>query len=142
MTAFTLPQNDGTPLEIIDFKIDLLSSPPEIKEEIIIETVDNYVTSQQGHLEITYKNAITDEGRLNIYLCKFKTGKHRLHIFGKIRGQVLRTEKELSENYEASQLNARIKHVLQSSRNILKNYYVNSNLQSMENHLMAFLIPS
>lgn len=141
MTAFTLPADDGKPLEIIDYKIDLLVSPPEIKEEII-SSVDNYVTPQPNGIEIIYKNAITDEGRLNIYVCKFKTGKYRLHIFGKIKGKEFRTEKELSENHQAHILKERIKYVLLSSRNILRSYYLSANLQSMENHLMAFLVPS
>ena len=40
MTAFKLPLADGKPLEIIDFKVDFLTSPPEIKEEII-SSVEN-----------------------------------------------------------------------------------------------------
>jgi hypothetical protein len=141
MTAFTLPADDGKPLEIIDYKIDLLVSPPEIQEEII-SSIDNYIMSQPDCIQIVYKNAVTDEGRLNIYVCKFVTGKYRLHIFGKIKGQEFRTEKVLSENHQVHILNERIKYVLVSSRNILRNYYLNANLQSMENHLMAFLVPS
>ncbi len=140
MTAFTLPQDDGKPLEIIDFKIDLLASPPKIEEEII-NSVDTYVTTQSNGIEITYKNAITDEGHLNIYICRFQTGKYRLHIFGKMKGTDFRTERELSESYQAHIQHEHVKYVLVSSRNILRSYYLSANLQSLENHLMAFLVP-
>ena len=86
MTAFTLPTNDGKPLEIIDFKVDLLASPPEIQEEKI-SAIGNYLSNQSDGIQINYIDAQVDEGRLNIYICKFKTGKYRLHIFGKIKGQ-------------------------------------------------------
>jgi hypothetical protein len=143
MTAFVLPISDGKPLEIVDFKVDLLSSPPEIKEKII-NAVDNYISTQTDAIKIIYNDAPIDEGRLNIYVCKFKTGKYRLHIFGKIKGQEFRTEKELSEAYSNSLsiLNDRIKYVLISSRNILRNYYLSNNVKSIEDHLLAFLIPS
>lgn len=141
MTAFELPINDGKPIEIIDFKIDLLASPPQIKEEVI-ERADNYFLTQPDILKIVYNDATLDEGHLNIYICKFPKGKCRVHIFGKIRGQELRTEKELLESAANNPaiINERIKHVLISSRNILKKYYLNSNVKSIENHLMAFLI--
>ncbi len=142
MKPFELPPSDGKPLEIIDFKVDLSASPPEIKEEIINE-VDNYISAQPDAIKIVYDNAPFDEGRLNIYVCKFKSGKYRLHILGKIKGRELRTEKELSEQYSsrAGILNERIKYVLVTSRNILRNYYLNNNVKSIEDHLMAFLIP-
>jgi hypothetical protein len=143
MTAFKLPMADGKPLEIIDFKVDFLVSPPEIKEEFI-NSLDSYLTTQNGSLEVTYKDANTDEGRLNIYLCKFKAGKYRLHIFGRIKGQEFRIEKVLSDtSFNCRGISSeRIKYVLLSSRNILKKYYLNANLKSIENHLQAFLISS
>ncbi|MCE3259852.1 MAG: hypothetical protein K0S12_1493 [Bacteroidetes bacterium] len=142
MTTFEMPVTDGTPLDIVDFKVNLLSSPPEIDERII-DTVDPYVSSYPEGIKICYKDAPTDEGRLNICICRFRTGKYRLHIFGKIKGQVLRTEKEISDASlsNLTLLNEKIKYVLLSSRNILKNYYLHSNLKSMEDHLIAFLLP-
>ena len=141
MTAFELPITDGKPLEIVDFKIDLLSSPPQIKEELIQRT-DNYVLDQPDAFKIIYNNATLDEGHLNIYVCQFPKGKFRVHIFGKIKGQELRTEKEIpGSNVDSPAIiNDRIKYVLVNSRNILKMYYANSNIKSIENHLMAFLI--
>lgn len=139
MTAFTLLQNDGKPQEIIDFNVNLLSSPPEINQELINRT-DDYINPNETHN--IYKDAVIDEGQLNIHVCKLSNGKYYLHVFGRIRGKELILEKVLSERPEASLLNEHIKYVLASSRNILKNYYVNANLQSMKNHLMAFLVPS
>ena len=143
MTAFELPITDGKPLEIVDFKVELLVSPPEVREEIINE-VDNYISTHTDAIKIVYHNAPVDEGRINIYVCKFKTGKYRLHIFGRIKGQDWRTERVLSEAYSNSSgiLNKRIKYVLVTSRNILRNYYLSNNVKSIEDHLMAFLIPS
>lgn len=142
MTTFELPAGEGKPLEIADFKVDLLLTPPKI-EERIIERVDNYVSTGTQAIKINYKDASVEEGHLNIYICRFSTGKCRLHIFGRIRGKEFRTEKEVSEVRAGNLniLNQKIKYVLTSSRNILRTYYLNSNLKSLEDHLIAFLIP-
>lgn len=138
-----MPMADGKPLEIIDFNVDFLTSPPIIKEEII-SSVENYLTTQNDVIEVNYKNAITIEGRLNIYLCKFRAGKYRLHIFGRIKGQDFKIEKVLSDtSFNCRGVSSeRIKYILFNSRNILKKYYINANLKSIENHLQAFLISS
>jgi hypothetical protein len=49
MTAFSLPDIDGKPLEIVDFHVDLVLSPPEIEAKVI-ETVDQYVSTNTGSL--------------------------------------------------------------------------------------------
>lgn len=141
MTAFDLQVADGKPLEIVDFKVDLLKSPPQIKEEVI-RRVDDYLSTKDDAMRIVYSDIPLDEGRLNVYVCKFETGKCKVHIHGKIRGQELRTEKEFPESSSnsPSRVNERIKYILVNSRNILKMYYQNSNVKSIENHLMAFLI--
>ncbi len=140
MTAFELPIMDGKPLEIVDFKVDLLTSPPQIREQVI-QKVDDYLLTEPDALKIVYSDAPLDEGRLNIYICKFPTGKCRVHIFGKIKGKELRTEKEFPETVAKGSITKdRIKHILSNSRNILKIYYQNANVKSIENHLMAFLI--
>ena len=143
MTAFKLPLADGKPLEIIDFEVDFRMSPPEIKEQLI-SSVESYVTTDGDALQVSYNDAKTDEGRLNIYLCKFRAGKYRLHIFGKIKGKEFRIEKALSDtSFNCRGVSSeRIKYILLSSRNILKKYYVSANLQSIENHLQAFLVSS
>ncbi|MGZ3898858.1 MAG: hypothetical protein ACXVNM_02595 [Bacteroidia bacterium] len=142
MTIFELPVTEGKPVGIVDFKIDLLLSPPVI-EQRIIETVDPYISTQTQTIKIEYKDALIDEGWLNIYICRFKTGKYRLHIFGKMKGTEFRTEKEIMDPGTNSLgiVNERIKYVLINSRNILRKYYLTSNLKSLEDHLMAFLIP-
>lgn len=141
MTAFELPAHDGKPIEIVDFKVDLAASPPEIKERRI-DLVDRYISSQAETIKIDYSDAIVDEGRLNIYVCRFPAGKYRLHIFGKIRGQEFRTEREITESGSNTWgvLNQKIKYVLVSSRNILRTYYISANVKSIEDHLMAFIV--
>ncbi|MBA3664622.1 MAG: hypothetical protein H0W61_10485 [Bacteroidetes bacterium] len=142
MTLFELPVSDGKPEKIVDFHLDLVVSPPQIEEKTII-TVDPYILDNPACLRIDYKDAPVDEGHLNIYLCHFKTGKARLHIFGKIKGQEFRAEKEVKLlNTSLMSLQERIKQVLVSSRNILRSYYVNANIKSLEAHLIAFLVPA
>jgi hypothetical protein len=143
MTAFIVPPSDGKPLEIADFKVDLLLSPPEIQEKNI-EVVDNYISTLSDAIQIIYRDAPIEEGYLNIYVCKFKTGKQRLHIFGKIKGKEFKIERELSGTYSNTLgiSNGRIKYVLVKSRNILRTYYLSANLKSIEEHLLAFLIPT
>ncbi len=141
MTAFVLPDHYGKPLEIVDFHVDLVVSPPEVKENII-HRVDPYISTQTGRLQINYKDATIDEGHLNIYICRFSTGRCYLHVFGKMKGREFRTEREISEsNSNSLELNRRIRYVLVRSRNILRAYYLNNNLESLENHLLAFLLP-
>ena len=94
MIAFTLPMIDGKPLEIIDFKVDFLVSPPEIREQVI-GTIEDCLSMHGDFIEVKYKDAVTEEGKLDIYICKLKAGKYRLHILGKIMGEDFRVEKVL-----------------------------------------------
>jgi hypothetical protein len=141
MSAFNQPLEVGTPLEIIDFKVDLLSSPPEIIGEII-EHTNEFTGAPADAFEINYRHGTMVEGQLNIYVCKFKTGKCWLHIFGRMKGKEFRTERELSGYHQHHFSKERVLHVLQSSRHILQKYYLNSNIESIENHLVAFLVPA
>src|ERR1043165_4708235 len=94
MTSFELPATEGKPLDIIDFKVDLQTSPPNIQERII-EKVDPYVITATDAIKINYKDANIKEGNLNIYVCRFATGRYRLHIFGCMTGKEFRTEREI-----------------------------------------------
>ena len=136
-----LPVTDGKPLEIIDFKVDFLVTPPEIKEQVI-GIIEDYVSTQGEFIEVKYKDAIFEEGRLDIYVCKLTAGKYRLHILGKINGVELKIEKVLFDtSFNCKRISReRIKFILLSSRNILKKYYLRANVSNIENHLQAFLI--
>jgi hypothetical protein len=142
MKTFALPDHEGMPLKIADIKVDLQSTPPLIHDRIL-ESIDEYISAQSGAIKVEYKDAPIKEGYLNIYICQFKAGKYRLHIFGKINGRAFRTEKEFRDTSTNSLgiMNEKIKYVLDKSRNILKNYYVNANMKSLEEHLNAFLWP-
>lgn len=144
MATFLSPITDGKPLEIIDFKMDLLSSPPEVKEEIITSSNNLFITENNSDAIIYNNYAPVEEGHLDIYLCKFKTGIFRLHILGKIKGQEFRIEKVLNNSsFNCKSIsNERIKYILLTSRNILRKYYLSANLTGIENHLQAFLISS
>ncbi|MCW3104276.1 MAG: hypothetical protein JWO09_2716 [Bacteroidetes bacterium] len=141
MTEFELPVTDGKPLDIVDIKVDLVVSPPAIRERKI-DVVDEYISTQAETIKIDYKDAPTDEGRLNIYICRFSTGKFRIHIFGRIKGQIFRTEREIAESDRNtwSGVNHKIRYVLVSSRNILRTYYIRANIKSIEDHLLAFIV--
>lgn len=142
MAAFSLPDKDWKPLQLVNFHVDLALSPPEIKATII-ETVDHYLSTNTGSIKIDYSDAQNTEGHLNVYICRFRDGLCRLHIFGTIKGQEFQAEKEIKDKSSRGliNLNDRIKYVLLQSRNILRIYYLNGNIQSLENHLMAFLLP-
>jgi hypothetical protein len=143
MNTFELPSEEGKPRAIGDFKILLHSSPPLIKEQVV-ENTDRYISTQPGKYRIEYKDAITGEGYLNIYVCHLEKGDYILHIFGKIRGTEFRKEKLIKGKTENNFniLYHKTRYVLIQSRNILKSYYNSANLKSLEEHLMAFLVPA
>jgi hypothetical protein len=143
MNTFELPSEEGKPSAIGDFKIFLDSSPPLIKERVI-KNADNYVSTYPGKYQIEYKDAITGEGYLNIYVCRLTNGDYVFHIFGKIRGTEFRKEKLIKGKTENNfnLLYYKTRYVLRQSRNILKFYYRAANLKCLEEHLMAFLIPA
>ena len=139
MRIIELPVENGKLLNFVDYELDLVLSPPEIKETMI-ESTDDLVENKNGKLELRYKNMLVDEGRINIFICDFSTGKCCICIYGKIKGQEIKTIKEFtSSNVSASVKNIKIKYVLVHSRNILRNYYLSSDTKSIETHLTTFL---
>jgi hypothetical protein len=140
MKSFDLPFEEGKPLTIADFKLYLQTSPPSIQERII-SSVDKYINAQTGCFKIVYDDAPTEEGYLNICVCRFKTGRYRLHIFGTINGEPFTREKEIVDPrvHSFAMIYEKIRFVLVQSRNILKTYYNNANIKSLEDHLLAFL---
>lgn len=140
MRNLELPQKNGKLLTFVDYELDLVLSPPEIRETIIAKT-DELVADNNGKLELRYNNMNIDEGRLKIFICDFNTGKCCIYIYGKVKGKEIKTEVEYSinKNVSASVKNFKIKHVLIYSRNILRNYYLSADTTSIENHLTTFL---
>ncbi|MDP1802678.1 MAG: hypothetical protein Q8L81_15055 [Bacteroidota bacterium] len=140
MGTLELPQKNGKLLKFVDYELDLVLSPPEIKE-IIIEKTDELVTDNNGKLELRYKNMMLDEGRLKIFICDFNTGKSCIYIYGKVKGKEIKNTIEFTgtKNVSANVKNIKIKYVLIYSRNILRNYYLSSDTTSIEKHLTSFL---
>ncbi|MBL7922468.1 MAG: hypothetical protein JNJ40_19280 [Bacteroidia bacterium] len=139
MKTFELPVTSGKLLNFVDYELDLVLSPPEIKETII-EKTDELVDENNGKMELRYQNAIIDEGRLKIFVCDFSTGKYCIYIYGKIKGKEIKSVKEFTaSNISASIKNIKIKYILVHSRNILRNYYLSSDTKSIETHLTTFL---
>lgn len=139
MRTFELPETSGKLLNFVDYELDLVLSPPEIKETII-EKTDELVDDNNGKMELRYQNMTMDEGRLKIFVCDFSTGKYCIYIYGKIKGKEIKSLKEFTgSNISASVKNIKIKYILVHSRNILRNYYLSSDTKSIENHLTTFL---
>lgn len=140
MRTIELPVKNGKLLNFVDYELDLVLSPPEIKETIIAKT-DELVEDNNGKLELRYNNMLVDEGRLKIFICDFSTGKYCIYIYGKIKGKEFKCVKEFTgdKNISASVKNIKIKYVLVYSRNILRNYYLSSDTKSIETHLSTFL---
>jgi hypothetical protein len=140
MGTLELPQKNGKLLNFVDYELDLILSPPEIKETIIAKT-DELVADNNGKLELRYNNMIVDEGRLKIFICDFNSGKCCIYIYGKVKGKEIKSTVEFTsaKNVSASVKNFKIKYVLIYSRNILRNYYLSADTTSIENHLTTFL---
>ncbi|MEO6305344.1 MAG: hypothetical protein ABIP51_19440 [Bacteroidia bacterium] len=122
---------------LFDIEVNLLLSPPQIKERSI------ELHTQADPFYFTNNYTPTEEGRLNISVSQSGKLKYHISVFGKIKGKELRFEREVKGSITSSSgiQNMRIKYILFTSRNILRTYYLNSNLKSIENHLMSFLIP-
>ncbi len=140
MRTIELPETNGNLLNLVDYELDLLLSPPAIKENIIVKT-DNLVSATNGKFKLKYNDTLIDEGRLKIFICDFTTGKYCIHIYGKIKGKEIQSVKEFrgDKNSSATIKNIRIKYILVHSRNILRTYYLSSDTRSIENHLTSFL---
>ncbi|MBA2612197.1 MAG: hypothetical protein H0U95_09510 [Bacteroidetes bacterium] len=140
MGTLELPQKNGKLLNFVDYELDLVISPPEIKETIIAKT-DEIVAENNGKLELRYNNLAIDEGRLKIFICDFSTGKSCIYIYGKVKGKEIKSEIEFTANKSISTnvKNIKIKYVLIYSRNILRNYYLSADTTSIEKHLASFL---
>lgn len=139
MRTIELPHKNGKLLNIVDYELDLVLSPPEIRETII-EKTDELIADNNGKLELRYNNMPVDEGRVKIFICDFSTGKCCIYIYGKIKGKEIKSVKEFTgTNVSATVKNIKIKYVLVHSRNILRTYYLSSDSKSIENHLTTFL---
>jgi hypothetical protein len=142
LKTFEIPSAEGKPAGIADFELYLHASPPEIRERIIFG-VDKYIKVTGDERVMIYKDAPVHEGYLNIFICHFKTGKCRLHIFGLLHDEVIHVEREIMNPCSKSikVLNERIRFVLLQGRNILKAYYTASNMEQLKSHLLDFLLP-
>ncbi len=139
MRTIELSVIDGKLLSFVDYELDLVLSPPEIRETFV-ENSDTLISENNGKLELKYKNISLDEGRLKIFVCDFSTGKSCIYLYGKLKGKEIKCVKEFTaSNVSASVKNIKIKYVLVHSRNILRNYYLSSDTKSIEKHLTTFL---
>ena len=138
MSKFKLSIKEAKAFNILDFEVDFLFSPPSIKEKTV-ENIDKYISLKvQSFTECI--NTTFEERCLHNHFYQFNTFKYCNRVFEKINGKELRIEKEVNNAVTNSigLQNFRVKYVLINSRNILRKYYLNCNLQSMENHSSSF----
>lgn len=137
MNAFKVPLSEGNPSKITDFKIDLHSSSGQVFENS--KTIsEKYVVKTSDSNLIIYKDAPLHEGYLNVYLCYFDSGKYFLHIFGRINNSDFRTEKVIDPaRFDSTYpIAEKIKYVLTHSKNILRKFYQECRVKSLEEYLL------
>jgi hypothetical protein len=141
MNVFKLPVFEDRPLTITDFKIDLQSSSAPVFERYL-NTTEKYLFSSNDSSFIIYKDALLDEGYLNMYLCQFKTGKYVLHIFGRINNLDFKTEKFFDPECVDSTMSLpeRIRYVLTQGVNMLQRLYKESSLKELEEGLLNTIL--
>jgi hypothetical protein len=141
MNVFKLPVFEDRPLTITDFKIDLQSSSSPVFERYL-NTTENYLFSSNDSSFIIYKDALLDEGYLNMYLCQFETGKYILHIFGRINNLDFKTEKLFEpENRDSTMtLPEKIRYVLLQGKEALQRLYKESSLKELEEGLLNAIL--
>jgi hypothetical protein len=139
MNVFELLLTEGEPVNITAFEVNLLASPPEIIRKII--NVKKHLPVNQLVKIMQYRDANFDEGCLNIFSCRYDSGKCIIHFFGNMKGTELNTEANLKTETlrDFDMLNERIKFILTKSKNILKSYYKDSKFKNIEHHILAFL---
>lgn len=139
MFEFELSLQEGHPTNLFCFILDIVSTPPLISGKTLNEKL--YTPSNPLVKSISYRDADTREGFLNIFSCRFENGKCTVHIFGILKGIRLNCIKEISLSTfrDFEMLNERIKFILNKSKSILKTYYKDSKIKNIEHHLLTFL---
>ncbi|MCE3225810.1 MAG: hypothetical protein K0S32_361 [Bacteroidetes bacterium] len=139
MNVFELSLKEGKPVNISAFEVNLLASPPEIIYKTV--NVKKHLPVNELVTTMQYRDANFDEGCLNIYCCRFDTGRCEVHFFGNMKGTELRSESHFKAETlrDFDMLNERIRFILAKSKNILKSYYKDSKFKNLEHHILAFL---
>ncbi|MFL5754443.1 MAG: hypothetical protein ACJ76F_13610 [Bacteroidia bacterium] len=142
MIIFELQAAQSKFSDRIELRPGTIPALPEMREQPA-GALDQPAYSRSGNLRVEYRDELPDEGRFTIFICRFKNGKCRLHLFGKVRGNEFSTEKEIRDTSATTMdgLNERISYVLTSSHTILRTYNLNFSIKSIEDHLMGFLLP-
>jgi hypothetical protein len=139
MNDFELSLDEGNPANIFFFLLDLLSAPPKISGKTL--NPQKYIPINTRVKNVQFKDAILNEGYLNIYSCRFESGKCIVYLFGILKGIQLKSEIEykIETLRDFDMLNEKIKFILAKSKNILKSYYKEAKIKNIEHHMLAFL---
>lgn len=139
MDVFELSLEQGTPVSLTAFELNLLSIPPEITGKII--DLEKYLPVNKLVKTMVFRDLAFAEGILNVFSFLFEDGKCQVHFFGNMKGQEIKTEMEFKtdnlRNFDL--LNEKIKFILTKSKNILRIYYQDSKIKNIEYHLAAFM---
>ncbi|MBA3663884.1 MAG: hypothetical protein H0W61_06710 [Bacteroidetes bacterium] len=136
---FELSLEEGNPVNIFSFIMDLHSIPPITSGQTL--SVEKYIPLNALVKSVAFKDANFENGYLNIYSCRFENGKCVVYIFGNLKGQLLKTsiDFKIETLRDFDLLNEKINFILSKSKNILKSYYKAGKLKNIEHHLLAFL---
>jgi len=142
MHDFELSLEYGNPINLVSFILDLVSTPPILAGKAL--NIEKYTPVNTLVKNIPFRDANTQEGFLNIYSCRFESGKCTVHIFGILKGLPLKSEIDFKVDNlrDFEMLNEKIKFILNKSKNILKSYYKDSKIRNIEHHILAFLSDS
>jgi hypothetical protein len=143
MSTFPWHADKGKPTHIAMYNINFLLPQPEVVGRSLTPAA-KFVRANSFTNEIEYKMAGTEEGLLNVYLCRFESGLCQIHIFGKIKGLDFKKEIGLNDHSESGfdVICNQIRYVLSKSRIILKSYYQQANTKNIEDHLSTFMFVS
>ncbi|MGZ3931747.1 MAG: hypothetical protein ACXVPQ_06030 [Bacteroidia bacterium] len=139
MNALELSLEQGNITHITTHELNLNSSPAEVLTGTL--PVEKLIPKNKMVKHIQIRNANFEEGNLNIYTCRFEHGKCNIYIFGNLKKMEINNTIVLTiDNLRTFDiLNEKIKYILSKSKTILKSYYNDSKIKSIEYHMMSFL---
>jgi hypothetical protein len=139
MKVLELSLQQGNPINITAHELNLSSTPMDVLTKTL--QVEKLIPQNKMVDHIQVRNADFGDGNLNIYTCRFEKDKCNICIFGNFKGTEI--NKIILVNVDSLRtfdiLNEKIKYILSKSKTILKSYYNDSKIKSIEYHMMSFL---
>lgn len=139
MNVLELSLEEGNPINITAHELNLNASPGEIVTKAL--AVEKLIPKNKMVKHIQIREANFDDGNLNVYTCRFDNNRCDIHIFGNFRKMEINCTINMTiESLRTFDiLNEKIKYILSKSKTILRSYYNDSKIKSIEYHMMSFL---